>query len=128
MFGALVGHILYGLILGVSYATLDKIWVRLFIQSDPLNREAHGPGLRVLQSLGWGALAGFAGGIVSSPIMLKTGVLTKVAGLDTSFTNLARVVGTPAGQFPDWHDLRIAVSQRVISLWARAWPGDGCLA
>jgi len=87
MFGALVGHILYGLILGVSYATLDKIWVRLFIQSDPLNREAHGPGLRVLQSLGWGALAGFAGGIVSSPIMLKTDVLTKVAGLDTSFTN-----------------------------------------
>ena len=87
MFGALVGHILYGLILGVSYATLDKIWVRLFIQSDPLNREAHGPGLRVLQSLGWGTLAGFAGGIVSSPIMLKTGVLTKVAGLDTSFTN-----------------------------------------
>ena len=87
MFGALVGHILYGLILGVSYATLDKIWVRLFIQSDPLNREAHGPGLRVLQSLGWGALAGFAGGVVSSPIMLKTGVLTKVAGVDTSFTN-----------------------------------------
>ncbi len=88
MFGALVGHILYGLILGVSYATLDKIWVRLFIQSDPLNREAHGPGLRVLQSLGWGAFAGFAGGIVSSPIMLKTGVLSKVAGLDTSLTNL----------------------------------------
>ena len=87
MFGALVGHILYGLILGVSYATLDKIWVRLFIQSDPLNREAHGPGLRVLQSLGWGALAGFAGGIVSSPIMLKTGVLSKIAGLDTSLTN-----------------------------------------
>jgi hypothetical protein len=86
MFGALVGHILYGLILGVSYATLDKIWVRLFIQSDPLNREVHGPGLRVLQSMGWGALAGFAGGIVASPIMLKTGVLTKVAGVDTSFT------------------------------------------
>lgn len=87
MFGALVGHIIYGLILGVSYATLDKIWVRLFIQSDPLNREAHGPGLRVLQSLGWGALAGFVGGLIASPIMLKTGVLTKVAGLDTSFSN-----------------------------------------
>ena len=87
MFGALVGHILYGLILGVSYATLDKVWVRLFIQSDPLNREVHGPGLRVLQSLGWGALAGFAGGVVSSPIMLKTGVLSKVAGLDTSLSN-----------------------------------------
>ena len=87
MFGSLVGHILYGLILGVSYATLDKAWVRLFIQSDPLNREPLGPGLRVLQSLGWGAIAGFVGGIVSSPIMLKTGVLTKVAGLDTSLGN-----------------------------------------
>jgi uncharacterized membrane protein YagU involved in acid resistance len=40
LFGALVGHILYGLILGVTYATLDRVWVRLFIQSDPLNREA----------------------------------------------------------------------------------------
>ncbi|HEX8895196.1 MAG TPA: hypothetical protein VF783_17845 [Terriglobales bacterium] len=87
MFGPLVGHILYGLILGVSYATIDRAWIRLFIQSDPLNREPRGPGLRVLQSLGWGAIAGFAGGIVSSPIMLKTGVLTKVAGLDTSFSN-----------------------------------------
>ena len=88
MFGALVGHILYGLILGVSYATLDKIWVRLFIQSDPLNRQPHGPGLHVLQSLGWGAVAGLAGGIVSSPIMLGTGVLSKVVGLGTSLTNL----------------------------------------
>lgn len=87
MFGSLVGHILYGLILGVTYATIDRVWVRLFIQSDPLNREAHGPGLRVLQSLGWGALAGFVGGLVSSPIMLKTGVIMKIAGLDTSFSN-----------------------------------------
>ena len=87
MFGSLVGHILYGLILGVTYATIDRMWVRLFIQSDPLNREPHGPGLRVLQSLGWGAVAGFAGGLVASPIMLKTGVLTRVAGLDTSFSN-----------------------------------------
>jgi hypothetical protein len=87
IFGSLVGHILYGLILGVAYATLDKIWVRLFIQSDPLNREPHGPGLHVLQSLGWGAMAGFAGGLVSSPIMLKTGVLMRVAGVDTSFSN-----------------------------------------
>jgi hypothetical protein len=87
MFGPLVGHILFGLILGVTYATLDKVWVRLFVHSDPLNRERHGPGLRVLQSLVWGAVAGFAGGVVSSPIMLKTGVLTKVAGLDTGLSN-----------------------------------------
>src|SRR6516164_7132660 len=78
IFGVLVGHILYGLILGVTYATIDRMWVRLFIQSDPLNREPHGPGLRVLQSLGWGAVAGLAGGLVASPIMLKAGVLTRV--------------------------------------------------
>jgi len=52
VFGSLVGHILYGLILGVAYATIDKIWVRLFIQSDPLNREIEGPGLHFLRSLG----------------------------------------------------------------------------
>jgi hypothetical protein len=87
IFGSLVGHIIYGLILGVSYATIDRIWVRLLIESDPLNREAGGPGLRTLQSVAWGALAGLAGGLVSSPIMLQTGVLSRVAGLDTSLTN-----------------------------------------
>ena len=87
VFGSLVGHIIYGLILGVSYATIDRIWVRLFIESDPLNRERGGPGLRTLQSLGWGALAGLVGGLVSSPMMLKTGVLSKVAGLETSLTH-----------------------------------------
>jgi hypothetical protein len=88
IFGSLVGHIIYGLILGVSYATIDKIWVRLFIQSDPLNREAGGSGLRTIQSLGWGALGGLAGGVVSSPIMLQTGVLSRVAGFGTNFTTL----------------------------------------
>src|SRR5215831_2556938 len=58
VFGSLVGHILYGLILGVTYATLDRFWVRLFIQSDPLNREVGGVGVHVLQSLGWGCAAG----------------------------------------------------------------------
>ena len=53
LFGSLVGHILYGLILGVAYATLDRVWVRLFIQSDPLNREAEGPFINILHSVGW---------------------------------------------------------------------------
>jgi len=85
LFGALVGHILYGLILGVVYAITDKAWLRLFVESDPLNREPRGPGLHLMQSLGWGALAGIAGGVVCSPILWKTGLLAKVAGLDTNF-------------------------------------------
>jgi uncharacterized membrane protein YagU involved in acid resistance len=87
LFGALVGHILYGLILGVTYATLDRVWVRLFIQSDPLNREAEGPGIRFLRSLEWGALAGLVGGLVSSPVMLATGILPKIAGLGSGFSS-----------------------------------------
>jgi hypothetical protein len=83
LFGSLVGHILYGLILGIAYAAIDRSWVKLFIESDPLNREPEGPGLLILRSLSWGALAGLVGGLVSSPVMIATGVLPKIAGLDT---------------------------------------------
>src|SRR5215467_4901057 len=85
LFGSLVGHILYGLMLGVTYAAFDRLWLRLFIHSDPLNREAEGPGLRLIRSIEWGGLAGLAGGVVSSPVLLVTGILPKIAGLDTSF-------------------------------------------
>jgi hypothetical protein len=88
LFGSLVGHILYGLILGVAYATIDRLWVKLFIESDPLNREPEGPGLLVLRSLSWGAFAGLVGGLVSSPVMIATGVLPKIAGLDTPLSIL----------------------------------------
>lgn len=81
LFGALVGYILYGLILGVVYATLDRVWVRLFIQSDPLNREREGVGIRLVRSLQWGGISGLAGGLLSSPLMLATGVLPHVIGL-----------------------------------------------
>jgi len=83
LFGALVGFILYGLILGIVYATFDRAWVRLFIESDPINRQPEGPGFRLFRSLEWGGLAGLAGGIVSSPLMFAAHVLTSVAGVDT---------------------------------------------
>lgn len=86
VFGSLVGHILYGLILGVTYATLDRLWVRLFIESDPLNREVGGVGVHVLQSLGWGAIAGLAGGIIASPVLLATHALPRIIGLDISLS------------------------------------------
>jgi len=92
LFGSLVGHILYGLILGVAYATVDKVWVRLFIQSDPLNREIEGPGVHILRSLGWGATAGLIGGLTSMPVMIATGVLPKVAGPDSNVVGLRAVL------------------------------------
>src|SRR5215468_346707 len=86
VFGSLVGHILFGLILGVAYATLDRVWLRLFIQSDPLNREVGGAGINVLRSLGWGAAAGLFGGIFASPVLLATHALPKIVGLDTTLS------------------------------------------
>ncbi|HME12151.1 MAG TPA: hypothetical protein VKF79_04785 [Candidatus Acidoferrum sp.] len=85
LFGSLVGHIIYGLILGVIYAAIDRVWLKLFFQSDPLNREMEGPGLHVLRSLGWGASAGMIGGLLVTPILFATGALPRIAGLGSSF-------------------------------------------
>jgi hypothetical protein len=92
LFGSLVGYIIYGFILGTIYTCLDRIWVRLFIQSDPLNREPEGLGLHFLRSLEWGGLAGLVGGLVSIPVMAATGILPKIAGLDTSFGGVRGVL------------------------------------
>jgi hypothetical protein len=81
LFGSLIGHIIYGILLGSIYATVDRIWTRLFIASDPINREFEGPGLRVIHTLLWGAFAGAVGGLVSSPVMIATGVLSRTTGL-----------------------------------------------
>jgi uncharacterized membrane protein YagU involved in acid resistance len=97
VFGSLVGHILYGLILGVAYATIDRFWVRLFIQSDPLNREVEGSGVHVLRSMGWGAAAGLAGGLISGPVMLATGVLSRSTNLTLSAFALHLFVSTLIG-------------------------------
>jgi hypothetical protein len=85
VFGSLVGHILCGLILGIAYATFDKLWLRLFVESDPLNRQFEGPGIQTLRSLSWGAIAGLIGGIAAAPILFATGVLPRL----TASTNFA---------------------------------------
>ena len=87
-FGTLVGHIWYGLIVGIVYATIDRLWVRLMVESDPIKREAEGPGVYTFRSLGWGAIAGLVGGVVVSPIMLATGVIARIAGLDSDLSTV----------------------------------------
>ncbi len=81
LFGSLIGHVVYGLIVGVVYAAMDRLWVGFFTESDPINREPEGPGSRVLYSLQWGALAGLMGGLLFTPVMVATGALPSVAGL-----------------------------------------------
>ncbi len=81
LFGSLVGHVIYGLLLGLTYALLDRIWLAFFFESDPINRDVVGPASRTLQTLGWGAVASVAGGLLFGTIMLATNSLPVVAGL-----------------------------------------------
>ncbi len=84
LFGPLVGHIFYGLILGVVYSAVNSVWTRLFIDSDPLNRRREGPGIHFVLSVGWGSAAGFVGGLLALPLMIRTGVITKLADQETA--------------------------------------------
>ena len=81
LFGSLVGHIVYGLIVGLLYAMVDGIWLWLFERSDPLNTQAEGSGTVALSSLWRGAAASLIGGLLFSIIMAATGSLTAVAQL-----------------------------------------------
>lgn len=81
LFGALVGHIIYGLIIGLSYAAVDRTWVRFFSESDPINREPEGPGVRAWNAAKWGLAANLAGGCLFSVLLWSTGYLSKLAGL-----------------------------------------------
>ncbi len=81
LFGSLVGHVIYGVIVGLIYAALDRLWVGFFKDSDPINREPEGIGSRFLYSLRWGAVASLAGGFLFSLVMMAVGFLPKVAGL-----------------------------------------------
>jgi uncharacterized membrane protein YagU involved in acid resistance len=81
LFGSLMGHIVYGLIVGIIYAALDRLWVGFFIDSDPINRQPEGPGSRVLLSLGRGAVAGLAGGLVFWPQIVAVDGLHWIARL-----------------------------------------------
>ena len=81
LFGALVSHIIYGLLLGLAYALIDALWVGFFYESDPLNRQPESPGARALRSLGWGAAASLVGGLLFSIVMYATGYLPTVAAL-----------------------------------------------
>src|SRR5262249_56904896 len=70
LFGSLVGHIIYGLIVGLIYATVDRLWIAFLKGSDPINREPEGPGARVIYSLSHGAVASVAGGLLFSIVLV----------------------------------------------------------
>lgn len=80
-FGSLVGHIVFGVIVGMLYAAVDRMWVRFITESDPIHREPEGPGLRLILHARWGALAGLAGGLLYLLVLIATGSLGQVAAV-----------------------------------------------
>jgi hypothetical protein len=68
-------------IVGVIYAAVDRLWIALFIESDPINRQPEAPGSRTVRSIGWGAVAGLVGGLFFLPIIAAVTGLSKIAGL-----------------------------------------------
>jgi hypothetical protein len=80
-FSAWVAHMLYGALVGLINALLNKFWRTLFVDSDPLNRSLEGAGARGLR----GGLMGLAGGIVGALlftiVMVGIGFLPNVASL-----------------------------------------------
>jgi len=81
LFGSLVGHVVYGVLLGLIYAAVDRLWVGFFIDSDPINREAEGIGTRTVRSLWRGGLASLVGGVLFSAVFVATDTLPRVASL-----------------------------------------------
>lgn len=80
-FPSLIGHLVYGIVLGIFQAGLLQLWRLLFVESDPLTRQAEGPGTRNLRALGLGGAAALGGGLVFSIVMIATESLPTVAEL-----------------------------------------------
>jgi hypothetical protein len=78
LFGSLVGHIVYGLLAGLIYGAIDKLWVGFFTDSDPIRREPEGPGLSLFHWLKWGALASVGGGLALDLALLAAGAMPQV--------------------------------------------------
>ncbi len=78
-YGAFVAHVVFGLVLGLAHACVDKLWFGFFVASDPLQRDREGLGGRAVLALAWGALAGLVGGVVFAPAMWDRGMLPYVA-------------------------------------------------
>ncbi len=81
LFGSLVGHIVYGLLVGLVYAGVDRLWLRFFYDADPIHHEAEGPGARVLHALAWGAGASLLGGVLFGLLLVFSGGLPQVVRL-----------------------------------------------
>src|SRR5271154_1349308 len=81
LFGSLIGHIVYGVIVGLLYAVVDRLWVKFFTESDPIRRQPEGPGVRFIRLMQWGAVSGVAGGALYALVLIVTGSWKEIAAI-----------------------------------------------
>lgn len=87
LFGSLVGHVVYGLLAGLLYAAVDRLWLGLLTGSDPIHREPEGPGVSLLHSLRWGITASLLGGLLLDVALHAAGAMPS-AGAGSFFVRL----------------------------------------
>lgn len=91
-FGSFVGHVVYGLVIGLTYAVIDRAWVWFFTESDPIHREPEGLGSRYLNAIRHGSAAGLLGGLATVALVPASGLAPKLAmvlGSDSAALGLA---------------------------------------
>jgi uncharacterized membrane protein YagU involved in acid resistance len=81
LFGSLIGHIVYGVIVGLLYAAIDRLSVQFFTGSDPIRRQPEGPGVRFIRLMQWGAVSGVAGGALYALVLIVTGSWKEIAAV-----------------------------------------------
>ena len=80
-YSSLVAHLLYGAVVGLVYALVNRLWMILFVDSDPLSRTREGAGTRSVRGVLMGQAAGILGGILFTVVMYGVGALPSVASL-----------------------------------------------
>ena len=91
-YSSLVAHLLYGAVVGWVYAVVNRLWVILFVDSDPLSRTREGAGTRSVRGLLMGQAGGILGGILFTVVMYGVGALPNVASLVGSRSPLVGVL------------------------------------
>jgi hypothetical protein len=118
-FGFLVGHVLFGALVGLLYAIIGRVCVWFVTETDPIRREPEGLGAITLRALGWGAAASLVGGLVFSVVMVSVGFLPTVASLVGGTSPWLGFAVHLVISTLDRDDLRNHVSPRGAEFWLR---------
>jgi hypothetical protein len=97
LFGSLVGHVVYGLLAGLLYAAVDRLWVRLLSGSDPIHREPEGPAASLLHSVKSGVVASLAGGLLLHAALLAAGTVPAGGGALVESVAVSALLGGSYG-------------------------------